>query len=146
MAGELGARSIQPLRRHGEKGGFMRRFQLLLAHTLLDRFANSELGPHRLGDMNDPEVEHPINHDIGDLNRLAAGGGPIDAAIDQDPANTGRQPFQDIAIQAVGTAEAMDDLRLGPLLGLVPHVLGECVILDCRSVSVLPFGAAKVHT
>ena len=87
--------------------------------------------------MDDPEVEHPINHDIGDL---------IDTAVDQDPANAVRQPFQDIAIQAVGTAEAMDDFGFGPLLGLVPHVLGECVILDRRPVSVLPFGAAKIHT
>ena len=146
MAGELGAWPVQPLRRHGKKRGFMRRFQLLLTHTLLDGFANPELLPHRLGDMNDPEVEHAINHDIRDLNGPAPFGGPIDTAVDQNTANAVRQPFQDIAIQAVGTAEAMDDLGFGPLLGLVPHVLGECVILDRRSVSILPFGAPKVHT
>ena len=81
--------------------------------------------------MHDAEIEHAINHNIGDLNRLATGGGPIDTAVDQDPANAVRQPFQDIAIQAAGTAE-MDDLGFGPLLGLVPHVFGECVILSIR--------------
>ncbi len=130
MAGEFGARPIQPLRRHSKKRGFMRRFQFLLADMLLDRSANAELLPHRLGDMHDAEIKHAIDHDIGDLNRLAAGSGPINAAIDQDPANALHQPLQDIAIQVVGTTEAMDDLGLGPLLGLVPHVLGEGVILN----------------
>ena len=45
----------------------MRRLQLFHSSTLLDRFANPELVPHRLGD----------------LNRLATGGGPIDTAVDQ---------------------------------------------------------------
>jgi hypothetical protein len=145
MASELGARPIQPLRRHGEKRGFTRRLQLLHSSALLNGFANPELLPHRLGDMDDPEIECPINHNIGDLNRLAAGGGAIDAAVDQDTANAVRQPLQDIAIQAVGAAEAMDDLGFGPLPGLVPHILGKRAMLDRRSVSVPPFGAPKAH-
>ena len=146
MASELGAWSIQTLRGHDKKGGFMWRLQLLLAHTLFDRCTNAELVPHRFGDMNDSKVKDALDHNIGDLNGLATGGNLINTAIHQDPADAVRQQLQDIAIQGIGTAEAKDDLGFGPLLGLVPHVLGECVILDRRSLSVLPFGAPKVHT
>jgi hypothetical protein len=40
----------------------------------------------------------------------------------------------------------MDDFGFGSLLGLVPHVLRERLILDRRSISILPFGAPKIHT
>jgi hypothetical protein len=111
----------------------------------LDHFANTELVPHRLGDLGDTEIKHALDHNTGDLNRLAAGRGPIDAAIHQNPTDALRQPLQNIAIQGIGAAEAMDDLALGPLLGRVPDVLGECLILDRRAVSVAAFGAAKIH-
>jgi hypothetical protein len=96
--------------------------------------------------MHDAEIIHAIDHDIGDLNRIAAGGGAIDTAVGQDPADAVRQPFQDIAIQGIGTAEAMDNLGFRALLVLVPDVLGKRVLLDRRPVSILPFGVSKIHT
>ncbi|MEM9046439.1 MAG: hypothetical protein AAGC81_17280, partial [Pseudomonadota bacterium] len=43
--------------------------------------ANAELVPHRFGDMNNTEVKHKLDENIGNLNWLATGRSPIDAAI-----------------------------------------------------------------
>ena len=39
-------------------------------------------------------------------------------------------------VELIGAAEAVDDARDGTALGIVPHVLGELVVLDHRTVGV----------
>jgi len=145
VTGELRARPIQPLGGHRQQGGLMRCLQLLLTYLLLDRGPNTKLLPHGFGDMDNAEIMNPFNEDVGNLNRLAAGGDLINPPIDQDPTNALCQALQDIAVEVIGTAETMNNLGLGSLRLGVPDILRQGVIFDRGAVAVLAFGAAKIH-
>jgi hypothetical protein len=123
----------------------VRRLQLVLDHALFDRLANAERLPQGFGDMNDTQVMNALDPEVGNLNRLTPGNGPIEAAIDQDTSNAVDQAFQDIVFESIGTAETVDDLGLGPLRRRIPDVLSEGIILDHGAIAVSAFGAAEVH-
>jgi hypothetical protein len=73
VAGELGARPVEPLRHPGQKGTRMRRRQLLLVTSGLEGLADAELGPECFGHVDDPELEAGLDRDATRTRSLGDG-------------------------------------------------------------------------
>jgi hypothetical protein len=143
MAGKLGARPVEALRYHGQKGGRMRCRQLLLIEPGLDRLADAELGPECFRHMHDPELEAGL-----DRNATRAGSLATDrsaARISKDPLDARDQPLQGRPVELVGPAEAVHHLGLDIALLGMTHVLGKRVVPDHRAVLVPPLRGPQVH-
>jgi hypothetical protein len=143
MAGELGARPVEALRHHGQKGGRMRCRQLLLIELGLDRLADAELGPECLGHMHDPELEAGLDRDPAQACPLA--GDRSAACIGKDPLDARDQPLQGRPVELVGPAETVHHLGLDIALLGMAHVLGECQVAHHRAVLVPPLRGPQVH-
>ena len=143
MAGELGARPVEALRHHGQKGGRMRRLQLLLVEPFLDHLPDAELGPKCLRHMHDPELEAGLDRDPAQACPLA--GDRSAACIGKDPLDARDQPLQGRPVEMVGPAETVHHLGLDIALLRMTDVLGECQVAHHRAVLVPPLRGPQVH-
>src|SRR4051794_18260479 len=143
MAGELGARPVEALRHHGQKGGRMRRLQLLFLDPGLDRLGDAEPGPEGLRHVHDPEREAGLDGDAAGARRAAG----VRAAIcaRQDPADARDQPLQGGSVELVLATEAMDHAGLDmALFGMAP-VLGQGEVAHHRAVLVPSLRGPEIH-
>ena len=138
MAGELGARPGQALRHHGQKGGRMRRMQLLLVEPCLDHLTDAEFGPECLRHMHDPQLEAGLDRDPAHACPVA--GDRSAACIRKDALDARDQPLQRRSVELVGTAEAVHHLGLDIALLGMAHILGEGVVAHHRAVLVPSLG------
>ena len=141
--GELGAGRIQPVRRHGEQGSFMRRGQAALGDAAPDRRTDAEITPQPACGQHHAEFEHVLDLDLdqGGLRGGAGDGLPlVEHAVDAVD-----QALQGSSVELVGAAEVVHDARLGPLGGGVPVVLGQRVVSDRRAVPIPALRHAQVH-
>jgi len=82
--------------------------------------------PQPAGGEHDAEFEDPIQLDWGDFRTIAGD----DLTLVEHPVDAIDQTLQRRAVELVGAAEIMHDLRFGPLGGSVPCVLGQSIIRD----------------
>jgi len=107
-----------------------------------DGRSDAELLPQAAGGQHDAEVEDGVDLDLAeaDPGRGCGAVAGLEHAVD-----AGDQALQGGGVELVGTAEGVDDPRLGaPGLG-VPAVLGEGVVGDRGAVAVPPLGFPQVH-
>src|SRR3954452_445720 len=143
MTGELGARPVEALRHHGQKGGCMRRLQLPFLDPGLDRLGDAEPGPEGLRHVHDPEREAGLDGDAAGAR--SAGGARSATRVPQDPPDARDQPLQGRSVELVLAAEAVDHAGLDmALFGMAP-VLGQGEVAHHRAVLVPSLRGSEIH-
>ena len=132
---ELGAGHIQPVRRHGEECGLMRRGQFAFGDAAPNRRADAEIVPQAARGQHDAEFEHLLDLDLRDRRRRGGTGDRL--ALIEHAVDAVNQALQGGAVELVRAAEIVHDACLGAFGCGVPGVLGQGVIADCRTVPIL---------
>jgi hypothetical protein len=141
--GELGAGHIQPVRRHGEECGLMRRGQFAFGDAAPNRRADAEILPQAARGQHDAEFEHLLDLDLGD--RWGRGGTGDRLVLVEHAVDAVNQALQGGPVELVGAAEIVHDACLGAFGCGVPGVLGQCVVGDRRTVPILSLRDPQVH-
>jgi len=141
VAGQLGAGCLQPV-------GGQRQQQTVMGHSAAprrhpgsQRFADAELFPEPLGDVDRAVAACLLDLDLTDPPALPLG----QLRLLAHPEDAGCQPLQDCLVELVYSTEIMNDFGFWPLAVAVVDRLGELVVLDFRTILVLPLGHPQVH-
>jgi hypothetical protein len=135
--GELGGRLVHPVGHQRQERARERLARRAPPQQVAEHRVELELAPQRLDHVHHakgPGVAHPHVR-LGGQRLLAR----------EDAQDAPGQSLQGRAVQGVGAAEVVDDLRDGATLVAVPGVLGELVVLDHRAVGVAAASGAQVH-